>query len=421
MRNERDAFRIRFVIETNVIDVRHGQTHDRAMKIHSVLPWLCVLLTTPAEAAPFDRDAWMADYGRLKVALAQSYANMDWQIEQRRLNLVGADAFITGMLERADSDAAATLAMVKLVDAFRDPHLQLAAGPPPQEETLAPAQAGVAPPEANSDICAGEGYAPAKPATRLPYPQAPGWKQVGEGPFLAGVIGNIGVLRIPEFSESRYLDACHAVARRGLEGRELQLAARAELNRQLRAKVAALKAAGMKRLVIDLSRNGGGSEWSTEAAALFANARLSRNTPRLAGPTCDRSAIWKGEKPACSIYRGDLPTEIADRPDTPIWSGPLAVLVDRQTASAAEEFATWMQDNGQARIGGEKTFGAGCGYIDGGNTFTFRAAPMHLTMPNCSRIRRDGTNEIEAVTPDVAIDWRTLQPPDVAKAFDRLF
>ena len=107
------------------------------MKIHSVLPWLCVLLTTPAEAAPFDRDAWMADYGRLKVALAQSYANMDWQIEQRRLNLVGADAFITGMLERADSDAAATLAMVKLVDAFRDPHLQLAAGPPPQEKTLA--------------------------------------------------------------------------------------------------------------------------------------------------------------------------------------------------------------------------------------------------------------------------------------------
>jgi hypothetical protein len=80
-----------------------------------------------------------------------------------------------------------------------------------------------------------------------------------------------------------------------------------------------------------------------------------------------------------------------------------------------------MQDNGQARIGGEKTFGAGCGYIDGGNIFTFRAAPMHLTMPNCSRIRRDGTNEIEAVTPDVAIDWRTLQPPDVAKAFDRLF
>jgi hypothetical protein len=88
----------------------------------------------------------------------------------------------------------------------------------------------------------------------------------------------------------------------------------------------------MQRLVIDLSRNGGGSEWSTEAAALFANARLSRNTPRLAGPTCDRSAIWKGEKPACSIYRGDLTTEIADRPDTPIWSGALAVLVDRQTA-----------------------------------------------------------------------------------------
>ena len=391
------------------------------MKFHAVLPWICVLLASPAEAAPFDRDAWMADYGRLKTALAQSYANMDWQIEQRRLNLAGADAFITAMLERADSDVAATLAMVKLVDAFRDPHLQLAAGPPPGEATIAPPQASAVPRQADSDICASEGYAPTKPATRLPYPEAPGWKQVGEGPFLAGVIGNIGLLRIPEFSESRYLDACRAVARKGLEGRDLQLAARAELNRQLRAKVAALKAAGMQRLVIDLSRNGGGSEWSTEAAALFTDARLSRNVPRLAGPTCDRSAIWKGEKPACSIYRGAMTTEFADRPGAPIWSGPLAVLVDRQTASAAEEFATWLQDNKQARIGGEKTFGAGCGYIDGGNSFAFRAAPMHLMMPNCSRIRRDGTNEIEAVTPDVAIDWRTLQPSDVVKLLERLF
>ena len=116
-----------------------------------------------------------------------------------------------------------------------------------------------------------------------------------------------------------------------------------------------------------------------------------------------------------------MTTEFADRPGAPIWSGPLAVLVDRQTASAAEEFATWLQDNKQARIGGEKTFGAGCGYIDGGNSFAFRAAPMHLMMPNCSRIRRDGTNEIEAVTPDVAIDWRTLRPSDVVKLLERLF
>jgi C-terminal processing protease CtpA/Prc len=244
---------------------------------------------------------------------------------------------------------------------------------------------------------------------------------VSDGPFLAGTVGEIGVLRIPEFSESRYLDACRAVAKKRLEGRDLQLAVRAELNRQLTATVGKLKAAGATKLVIDLSRNGGGSEWSSEAVTLFTKGRLTRNEPRRVGPICDRTNIWKGETPACSIYAGPQTTEWVEPDAPPPWTGPLAVIVDHHTASAAEEFATWLQDNDRAKVGGEKTFGAGCGYMDGGNAFEFRAAPMHLMIPNCSRIRRDGTNEIEAVSPDVAIDWQRLKPADVEGTFAKLF
>ena len=182
-----------------------------------------------------------------------------------------------------------------------------------------------------------------------------------------------------------------------------------------------LKAAGAKRLVVDLSRNGGGSEWSSEAVTLFTKGRLTRNEPRRTGPSCDRSPIWKGEKPACSIYAGPQTTEWIEGEGPPAWDGPLAVIVDHDTASAAEEFATWLNDNDRAKIGGVKTYGAGCGYVDGGNAFAFKAAPMHMMIPNCSRIRRDGTNEIEAVTPDVFIDWQKLQPADVAATFGRLF
>jgi C-terminal processing protease CtpA/Prc len=235
------------------------------------------------------------------------------------------------------------------------------------------------------------------------------------------MIGDIGVLRIPEFGESRYLEACKVVAKPGLAGRDLQLAVRAELNRQLAATVGKLKAAGMKRLVIDLSRNGGGSEWSSDAVTLFTAGRLTRNEPRRVGPICDRGGIWKGEKPSCSIYAGEQTSEWIEPDMPPPWNGPLAVIVDHHTASAAEEFVTWLQDNKRARVGGEKTFGAGCGYIDGGNAFQFKAAPMHLMIPNCSRIRKDGTNEIEGVTPDVSIDWQRLEPADVAATFARLF
>jgi hypothetical protein len=72
-------------------------------------------------------------------------------------------------------------------------------------------------------------------------------------------------------------------------------------------------------------------------------------------------------------------------------------------------------------MGGEKTFGAGCGYMDGGNVFAFTAANIHLMMPNCSRFTRDGTNEIEGQAPDVAIEWATQKPADVEAALASLF
>lgn len=377
--------------------------------------------TRPTGRPGFDRSLWLQDYARLKVALAQGYANLDWQIEKRKLNLSAADKSIQSMLGAVESDAGATLVFVKLIDAFNDPHLELEAGPPPNGATLLPVTSSVGGPEAAADICAAEHYASAKPATRLPYPDAPGWRPISEGPFLAGLIGDIGILRIPEFGEGRYLDACRKVARKGLAGRDLQLAVRAELNRELVDRVRALREAGMRRLVIDISRNGGGSEWSSEAVTLFTQGRLSRNEPRRVGPSCDRTNIWKGEKPGCSAYQGSQTTEWIESDGPPAWTGPLAVIVDHNTASAAEEFATWLQDNDRARVGGERTVGAGCGYMDGGNAFAFKAAPIHLMMPNCSRIRRDGSNEIEGVRPDVAIDWWRLKPADVPAALERLF
>jgi len=381
--------------------------------------------STAAGAAPasqgFDRAAWMADLGRLEAGLAQGYANLDWQVDRRGFNLARADSQIRAMLEKVDSDAGAALVFAKLIDAFDDPHLELRPGPPPKSATAMPSESNVDGPTGAKAGCEAENYSDGRGATRLPYPSAPGWKPVSDGPFQAGLIRDIGIIRIPSFSESRYLVACKAAQKPGMDSRALQLATRAELNRQLAALVGTLKSRGMKRLAIDLSRNGGGSEWSSEAVTLFAAGRLSRQEPRRVGLTCDRSAIWKGEKPGCTVYAGAPTTEWVESDGAPAWTGPLAILADRDTASAAEEFITWLRDNKRAKMGGEKTFGAGCGYMDGGNAFAFKAANIHLMMPNCSRFTRDGTNEIEGQVPDVATDWATLKPADVAAALGSLF
>jgi len=382
---------------------------------------MAAALAAGVAPAPFDRNAWLADYDRLKVALAQGYANLDWQVERRGINLARADGQIAAMLGKVDSDAGAALVFAKLVDAFDDPHLDLRPGPSPGSATLLPVQSSVDGPAPAKPVCETAKYADGNAATRLPYAAAPDWVPVSEGPFQAGLIGDIGIIRIPSFDETRYLAACRVAARPGMDARALQLATRAELNRGLVALVRALKTRGMKRLAIDLSRNGGGSEWSSEAITLFTAGRLTRNEPRRVGPACDRSSIWKGEKPACTAYAGAATTEWVESDGPPAWTGPLAILADRATASAAEEFITWARDNKRARMGGEKTFGAGCGYMDGGHAFAFKAAPIHLMMPNCTRFTRDGTNEIEGQAPDVAIDWATLKPADVGSTLAKLF
>lgn len=383
-----------------------------------VLPSFAIA-QSPASPPAFDRTIWKADYERLKLALAQDYANLDWQVERRGLNLARADQMVSEMLDRAQDNTAATLAMVKLIEWFQDPHLQLEPGPAPSANPSTPSASDVAGVSSPPSACDKAGYRDGRAVTRLPYASAPGWTELSAAPFQSGLIGDIGIIRIPAFGEDQYLGACKTVAKAGLDSRALQLATRAELNRQLLTLVAALKAKGMKRLAIDISRNGGGSEWSSEAVTLFANGRLQRTEPRRGGPTCDRSTIWKGEKPTCSPYKAPPTTEWIE--GKPAWTGPLAILADRRTASAAEEFISWLRDNGRAVMGGERTFGAGCGYIDGGAAFQFTAVPMHLMIPNCSRFTRDGINEIEGQAPDLTIDWQQLEPEAVPAALDALF
>jgi len=377
---------------------------------------LCAASPAP-KAKSFDRALWKADFQRIKAGLAQGYANLDWQIEKRTFNLIRADSQISAMLDKANSDVEAVVIFYRLVDAFHDPHLQLLPGPPPETASLLPRQNSIEP-IAAADTCSNAPYSDKKPTTSLPYAKAAEWREVTPGPFQAGLLGNVGVIRIPSFDEQHYLTACRAVAKPGMEGRDLQLATRAELNRQLIALIGQLRSQGMTKLAIDISGNGGGSEWSSEVAAMLATGTLKRTAPRLVGPSCDRSVLWKGEK-ACPVYAKDAETE--ELKGTGVWTGPLAVLVDRRSASASEELVTWLKDNDRAVIAGERTYGAGCGYIDGGSAIALKAAPLHIMVPNCSRYTRDGINEIEGIPPHVAVDWMTLKPQESAAALAGLF
>lgn len=378
--------------------------------IKRLLPLLLVAASPAAAHPAFDRAGWKADYERIKLGLAQGYANLDWQVERRGINLKRADSQISAMLDNAQGDAEAMLAIAKLIEAFRDPHLKLQFGPPPEGARRLPSMSQAATEPAR---CADIDEPRAK--TRLPYANAPGWRPLASAPFPSGLVGSTGFIRIPSFDEERYAPACSGFREDDPYARRLAL--RAALNTLLLDRIADLKAHGVTRLVVDISGNGGGSEWSSEAAALLAGGTLERIAPRLVEPACDRSAIWRGEK-VCSPYGAPTSETLIGKG---AWTGPLALLTDRHTASAAEEFVMWLRDNGRAKSVGERTLGAGCGYVDGGNAVALTSASVHLMMPNCSRFTKAGMNEIEGLAADVPLDWSAANPAEALGAIDRAF
>ena len=132
---------------------------------------------------------------------------------------------------------------------------------------------------------------------------------------------------------------------------------------------------------------------------------------------CDRSAVWQGRRPPCEVFAPGSNARATLQGDG-TWRGPLLVLADRGTGSAAEDFVAWLQQNRVATVVGARTAGAGCGYVNGGDPVRLRVVPVDVWMPNCARFLDNGTNEIEGLAPDVPLD---LQEADrAATALARL-
>jgi carboxyl-terminal processing protease len=108
--------------------------------------------------------------------------------------------------------------------------------------------------------------------------------------------------------------------------------------RDVRRLINELKTEKIDGLVLDLRGNGGG--YLPEATALTG------------------LFIDKGPVVQLKVTTGEL--EVQDDPESGVaYSGPLAVLVDRFSASASEIFAGALQDYHRATIVGQRTFGKG--------------------------------------------------------------
>ena len=145
---------------------------------------------------------------------------------------------------------------------------------------------------------------------------------------------------------------------------------------------------------------------------------------------CDLSPLWQGRPASCSnllsapfFAAGLIDEELSDefrgqpwaeqvsatsryRFTRAIWTGPVVILVDGNSASSTELFTAMLKDGGRARVIGAPTAGAGCGWTLPRQPVDLRHSGGRLFMPDCARVRRDGTNELDGIQPDQLIGFR---------------
>lgn len=85
------------------------------------------------------------------------------------------------------------------------------------------------------------------------------------------------------------------------------------------------------------------------------------------------------------------------------WQGPAYIVTDGKTGSAAELFAALAQDTGLAKVIGTHTMGAGCGFMGPASAYAMPRAGLKVAIPNCVRLRADGTDEVAGIKVDIDI------------------
>jgi Peptidase family S41 len=423
----------------------------------------------------FDPKPWLADLEQMRVAFASRYANLEWAATDRGAVLDEYFERARKRIAAANDAGSARAAFDGLIRRLGDGHVEIdwpAAAPP------AASNGPAAAPDPCGDYDERMAGTPllAKAASYQPLVTA--WS----ASFPAGIIRvgarRVGVLRIGMFGPQGTPPLCRAaLAALAIPAdKPCDDACAARIDTWTAARFSEdfmLKAQHIDALLIDVTDNGGGSEWAEAAVRIVTPIRLTservdfvrgpqwvkelgdsetdlRKAAETASPAdraflltladqakakravaatpCDGTPLLKGARPNCAwlgegFYGSGLvasadPARLKGRPwaatvfspmEYPwregVWRGPLLVLVDGETWSAAEEFAAVLQDNRAARILGEPTGGAGCGHTDGSEPVVLANSGGRLELPDCARLRRDGSNEVRGIVPDLALPW----------------
>lgn len=277
----------------------------------------------------------------------------------------------------------------------------------------------------------------------------------------------VGFIKIPSFTVQDYPEVCAEsweIYRKTLAGacdtdckdKFMYEVAPNNLLEKLARAIETLKRENISSLVVDLANNGGGNDWVSAVTRMLTKKpilcgqfgfvrhphwtktfeqeikefkdKLEKTTDVLlkekiqkelhraefelieSQKKCDRSRVWRDKKFRFSncdqiVKRQAVACEPKDEfhYTSGIYDGPLYVIINSKTASAAEDIVGRLKESGAATLIGARTYGAGCGQTNGGIDLRLKNLNLKISMPDCARYLRTGLNEVAGIAPDVDI------------------
>ena len=244
---------------------------------------LIALLVSSALGQSYNPGLWLEDFAQLKREMSGHYANLEWAVSERGLDLQRLSGEAEVAIRTAKTDAEARIAIDNFLRAFGDGHLRV------EWVSAATPSAPTNPP---GPLCERIGFRTRPTRATLEFTALNGFKALdtAESKFIPagyGALANgkrFGVVGIRLFDESIYPELCEAAAA------ELKLSQDSPCDDECVGKIrsrtgnlyVAAMAAQVKRLseakidilVVDLVGNGGGSDIYQPMARMLTAVRL---------------------------------------------------------------------------------------------------------------------------------------------------
>jgi Peptidase family S41 len=241
---------------------------------------LIFALSVAMAAHAYEAAKWREDFAQARQELARSYANLDWVVAERKIDLQALVESTEQGLATAKDDEEAMKVLTQFLDTFGDGHVRLV---PPQRTSAAAALATAATATATDmKTCRDMGYHPIRrDRAGIDFASTGQYEALTNedaATLPAGVLKaggrTLGVIRIGLFAEQAFPILCErehpapAACDSACEQKIFTSVGKA-LTRTLVRQVQVLAAKKIDAIVIDITGNRGGTDWAEAAARVL--------------------------------------------------------------------------------------------------------------------------------------------------------